>query len=249
MENAQKIIIVVIVFYLIKPCLTQNKSYNDIHTYNCGDYNITIINNERTFNTAIIQRLINLYSSLYPKLVDRFNRNAPKSVTVRLDPTRKSSFIAVAYGNTINISTKTIRYQYRYYDILLHELMHVVQDYPATPEAKWLGEGIADYARYTYAKGNADTDWSLPDYSPTQQYNDSYGVTARFLVWLENRYNSTIIEELDVSLRTNTYTPAIWLNLTGNTVDQLWTNYSKYPILITDLSSALKMDTSYVVDR
>jgi hypothetical protein len=107
--------------------------------------------------------------------------------------------------------------------------MHVVQSYPVQPEDNqpvWLVEGLADYARFKYARDNKD--WTLPDFQAgVQKYTDSYKVTARFLVWLENKVNDKIVNELDLALRENRYQNGqIWHEKTQKSVDDLWNDYS-----------------------
>ncbi len=63
----------------------------------------------------------------------------------------------------------------RYYDIFLHELAHLVQQYTThnLVDVQWLGEGrLADYVRYRYGGFNADANWPLPDYSYKDVCND-----------------------------------------------------------------------------
>jgi hypothetical protein len=117
-------------------------------------------------------------------------------------------------------------------DTVTHEVMHVVQTYPAGNPG-WLVEGVADYVRAKYGTNNIAAGWSMPDHSSDQSYTDSYRVTARFLTWLENRIKASIVDELDSSLRQRTYNEQTWQHLTGKSVIQLWKEYSQNPQLNT----------------
>ena len=97
----------------------------------------------------------------------------------------------------------------------------------------WLVEGIADYARNLYGLNNAAAGWSLGDYQTGQNYTDAYRVTARFLVWTEKRYASSV-KAFDKAMRDGTYTTAkTWpQQCGGNTIDQLWAQYAADPKIL-----------------
>ncbi|UJR13659.1 hypothetical protein I4U23_000671 [Adineta vaga] len=211
-----------------------------IHTnfYSSNGYNLTVKSTPFTLNPAVQHRLSELYFDIYPQLVNRFNRNAPRSIYVFIDGKSERSFWGRAVDSKMIINAYRLRNPRsfsRYYDIFLHELAHLVQQYTTQNLADviWLGEGLADYVRYTYGNNNLDPNWSMIEYNHTQNYDDSYKVTARFLIWLEHRYNSSIIDKLDQGLREVTYKQNItWKELTGKSVEQLWKDYSQNPNII-----------------
>jgi hypothetical protein len=106
--------------------------------------------------------------------------------------------------------------------------MHIVQDYGDSSGPGWLTEGIADYARYKFGVNNAAAKWELK-YKPGQKYTDAYRVTARFLVWMEEKVKPGIVKDLDSQMRKHTFTDNTWQQLTGKTVDQLWAEYTANP--------------------
>ena len=73
--------------------------------------------------------------------------------------------------------------------------------------------------------------WELPQYKLSQNYTDAYRVTARFLVWLEERVKPGIVNQLDSQMRDHNYTYLIWQQQTGQTLDQLWKIYSQNPVI------------------
>ena len=161
-------------------------------------------------------------------MCNRFNQNGcNRVVSLVINP----NYNGVAYtsGTTITASAAWFRNQPADTDVLTHECMHVVQAYPQY-NPSWLVEGIADYARWKYGRNNAAAGWSLPNYASGQSYTNSYRVTARFLVWCEKRY-STIVNQLNSALKANTYQANTWVQITGRTVDQLWSSYSSSPAL------------------
>jgi hypothetical protein len=54
---------------------------------------------------------------------------------------------------------------------------------------------------------------------------------VRFFVWLETHIRSTILDELDDSMKSGTYSSSFWTAKTGKTVDQLWSQYTVNPAL------------------
>jgi len=214
---------------------------NDTRHYSSNGYNLTIENIDLQLNAAVRQRLSELYFEIYPRLVNRFNRNAPHSIHVFIDGQNKYPFWGLAVDSKMIINAYRLHNPSsfpRYYDIFLHELAHLVQQYTTRNlvDVKWLGEGLADYVRYTYGGSNVDADWPLPDYSKKDVFNDSYKVTARFLIWLEYKYNSSVIDQLDKGLRDVTYNQnSTWKELTGKSIEQLWTDYTENPDLINKI--------------
>jgi hypothetical protein len=160
----------------------------------------------------------------------RFNPDCPRYVWVAVDPNYTAAG-AVTTGAAVQVNATYIDAHVEDYDVLTHEMMHVVQQYGyANGPAYWV-EGLADYARYRYGINNAAAGWSPPPYASTQKYTDSYQVTARFLVWLENHVSRGIPTDLDRVLRAATYSDTFWVAETGRTVDQLWSAYGANPAL------------------
>ena len=106
----------------------------------------------------------------------------------------------------------------------IHELTHLVQAYPRSPEeAGWVVEGIADYVRY---RVGADDRWRIPaSYREGTNYTNGYGVTAAFLVYLEKHYDAELVTKLNRALKSGTYRQALFEECTGKSVDALWEEY------------------------
>ena len=140
----------------------------------------------------------------------RFNPNrCSRNVPLVIDPNYNGA--GVTTGKKITISATYLR------------------DYPRY-DPSWLVEGIVDYARWKYGINNAAGGWSLTNNASGQYYTDSYRITAQFLVWCEKRY-PRIVNRLDSVLRNNVYQANTWVQITGRTVDQLWSSYSSSPAL------------------
>lgn len=196
--------------------------------YTSNGYRLTLNNKATNFDEATRQRFVDIFFSIYPQLRTRFNPGATKSVTFVIEP----SYTGVAYtsGTTITYNPAWFVSNPEDVDVATHEIMHVIQAYTGGAPG-WLTEGIADLVRYRYGVNNGPAGWSLPNWSSSQSYTDSYRVTARFLAWLENHVSASIVTDLNTALRNQTYSASTWVTLTGKTVNQLWADYSLSPAL------------------
>ncbi|WP_211330008.1 basic secretory protein-like protein [Deminuibacter soli] len=201
-------------------------------TYIQGPYKLIFRNDAPNFDTTVRNQMVSAFFTVYPQEVARFNTAAPK--TVKFTMTTTYSGVAATAGDSTFFSAAYFASHATDIDVVTHEVMHIVQAYPSYNPV-WLIEGIADYARYTYGVANAAAGWSLPAYSSSQSYTDSYRVTARFLVWIQQHGYPQIVDNLNSALHSGTYTSNTWVTLTGKTVDQLWQQYGQNPALDADL--------------
>jgi len=197
--------------------------------YNQKGYKLTFINYDATFDTLEQQRLVKTFYTVYPELVKTYNKHSLKEVTMVID-TAYTGVAATANGK-VTISNKWLHKRPEDVDVVTHEVMHIVQDYGDSNGPGWLTEGIADYARYKFGVNNDAAGWKLPDYKATQNYDNAYRITARFLVWMEAKVKPGIVKTLDEQMRAHTFTDNTWKNLTGKTVDELWKDYSENPAI------------------
>lgn len=191
-----------------------------------GDYSLIFISNDTGFSPTTRQNLINVYFTVYPQEVERFNKNSLRKVIFFIDTAYKG--VAETGNGMARFNPKWLKDHPRDVDVVTHEVMHVVQDYRKYNPG-WLTEGIADYVRYVYGVNNKGGNWTLPEYKTGQSYKNAYRVTARFLLWIEkNKYNR-IVDDMDKAMRDGTYSPRLWQQLTGKTVDELWSEYAQNP--------------------
>ena len=177
-------------------------------------------------NLETVGHMKELFFSVYPQLADRFNRGAPLSVYFQIGP---STYTAGASGNSVTYQAAWLIAHPQDYDVVVHEVMHIVQSYSSSPG--WLTEGIADYVRYHYGVNNAAAGWQLQPPAAGQSYADGYGVTARFLVWVEARYKVELVDALHGAIRGGSYDAGLWILLTGKSVGELWSEYVADPAL------------------
>lgn len=187
-------------------------------------YNLRYIVQPDNFDPEVSNRLIETFFTVYPKLVKTYNPSATKEVTITIDTAYDG--VAYAHDGKIVISDQWLIKKPDDIDVITHEGMHLVQAYPRRSGPSWLTEGIADYVRHKFGVDNEGAGWSLPDLDEKHHYTNSYRITARFLDWIENNYNmKNFVKKLDKAMRKGHYTEAIWKELTGKTVDELWIAY------------------------
>ncbi len=115
---------------------------------------------------------------------------------------------------------------------LVHEMVHVVQQYHNDAAPGWLVEGLADYIRwfhYEPQSHGADVAWARRQgkhFSP--RYDGSYRVSANFLNWVSEKYDPDIVPVVNASLRDNKYSDALWTQRTGKTVQALGAEWGRW---------------------
>ena len=211
-------------FILITGCINNSKL-----SPNINKYDLNLINQDATLDPNIPQELKKTFFAVYPKMVRDFNENAPKEIEVLIDTSYEG--VAYAHSNKIVISSNWLHKMPKDFDVITHEAMHLVQSYPNGSGPGWLTEGIADYVRAVYGVSNAEGGWFVPDYAENNHYQNSYRITARFLIWATENYDKNLVFKLDKDLRNETYNDSLWKEYTGKTLDELWTAYSGDPTI------------------
>ena len=107
---------------------------------------------------------------------------------------------------------------------VIHELVHVVQQYRSRRNPGWLVEGVADYIRWIKYEPPTKRPRPNPDRA---KYTDSYRTTAAFLEFVAANYDREIAARLNEAMRESRYGPELWSEYTGKTVDELWDEYVK----------------------
>ena len=127
------------------------------------------------------------------------------------------------------------RVKYPYAATLIHELTHVNQQYKNYPE--WLNEGMADYVRHKYFERDIEAKLlPLDGYKfdgkqmdqvkfRKQGYSLGYTIAAPFLFWLEQRKDPGLIVPLNRALRDGRYSPALFQQRCGASLDALWSEF------------------------
>lgn len=165
-----------------------------------------------------------LVETWYPEicsLLSTQDYKPPKRI--RLVFKKKISAPAYASGGTITINGEWIAKHPEDLGMVVHELTHVVQDYPRSKsDTGWLVEGIADYVRWW--RYEPETPRSKIDPAKAK-FTDSYRTTAWFLAWASQKYDRRLVPDLDLALRKAEDPVPVFSKRTGKDVESLWKEF------------------------
>ncbi|UII19987.1 basic secretory family protein [Fulvivirga ligni] len=195
--------------------------------YKRKGYQLTINNQAEGVDGDVMNSLIETFFTVYPVLCRNYNTSAVKEVEFFIDPDYNG--VAEAGGGRVRMNPNWLKQHPYDFDMVTHEVMHLVQAYPGGAGPWWVTEGIADYMRYMYGCDNPKGGWSMPDYQEKQNFDNSYRITARFFVWIERNKQAGFIKQLDHAMRTKTYTDKIWKDKLGKNIEDLWKEYAQNP--------------------
>ncbi|MDB5161267.1 MAG: Peptidase of plants and bacteria [Candidatus Saccharibacteria bacterium] len=120
-------------------------------------------------------------------------------------------------GGNVYLSISYFRNHPNDVGILVHELTHVTQSYPAGPQ--WVKEGIADYARLELGYKTSTYNYGC---NGSSNYGSGYTCSAALLKFIERKYDGGIVKTLDARMRAGTYSDAFFLYRTGLNLNQLY---------------------------
>ena len=157
----------------------------------------------------------------YPKIHELLKSDGftpPKNVRLVFDPAMKG--VAHTSGAAITISAAWVRAQPDDWGMVVHELTHVVQGY--TGGEFWVTEAIAEYIR----DGHFEPGVRKFEISEKSSYKEGYRIAGSFLRWLEEQKNPAIVATLNAALRRGAYQPAIFKEMCGAELDELWKEFA-----------------------
>ena len=130
---------------------------------------------------------------------------------------------AYASGGSITINGKWIAEHPDDLGMVIHELIHVLQQYPRNrANTGWLTEGIADYIRWWRYEPEAPR----PRITENSKMTDGYRVTAYFLAWAGKKYDLRLVPQLDAALRKGEDPMPVFEKLCGKNADNVWKEFS-----------------------
>lgn len=199
--------------------------------YTSGGYELILYcRDKEPIDEKLAVAIQDAYFKKYPQMLEDYGTCTEKTVTIYLEEAIENGVPAYTRGTEIHCLQSYLEENEENIDVLVHELFHVVQNgYPNSSSNELvpvLTEGLADYARAKYGDYPNGV-WSLPDYSKEQSYMDSFGVTAAFLVWLSDHFDSSITVKLNAVLHSDQYTDLFWNETTDYSIDELWEMYGK----------------------
>ncbi len=130
---------------------------------------------------------------------------------------------AITHGTTIHVNGPFLLARLGdpdMFGMMAHELTHVVQAYPHTPQT-WLVEGIADYVRY-YVLLPQDPGRRFDPASA--RYDEGYQATAGLLDWVEQQHPGAV-REINAVLRRGGDGRVALMRVVGAEPEQVWSAY------------------------
>lgn len=110
---------------------------------------------------------------------------------------------------------------------IVHEMVHVVQQFGSARVPLWLTEGSADYVRFYRFEPQTHGADIRPADAAKARYDASYRTSANFLNWVSNRYDPNLVPELNSAIRQGAYKDNLWQKFTGHSLENLgaeWKN-------------------------
>ena len=146
---------------------------------------------------------------------------APKKFTITF---KKMDGVAYTSGTDVVCAEAWFKAHPDDQGAVIHELVHVVQQYKHSGNPGWLVEGIADYIRWFKYEPPA----KYPRPNPARaHYNDSYRTTAAFLEFVATNYEHEIAVQMSEAMREGRYKTELWTEYTGKAPEELWAEYVK----------------------
>jgi hypothetical protein len=169
----------------------------------------------------------------YPVWVDCLASDgftAPKKFKITIKPMRG---VAGTSDTDVEVSEEWIKGQVKKPEwneaigSVMHELVHIVQQYGGQRNPGWMVEGIADYLRWFHYEPVAHHPKLSPGRAARARYSDSYQTTAGFLEYVAKNHDHEFVVKMNAAMRQGRYSPDLWKEFTGLTVQDLWSEYVK----------------------
>ena len=155
---------------------------------------------------------------------------APKKFTITIKP---MDGVAATGDTDVEVSESWIKGQIKKPEwneavgSVMHELVHVVQQYGDKRNPGWLVEGIADYFRWFHFEPVAHHPKLSARRAARAKYSDSYQTTAGFLEYVAKNHDHEFVVKMNAAMRQGRYSPELWKEFTGMSVQDLWNDYIK----------------------
>jgi hypothetical protein len=129
---------------------------------------------------------------------------------------------AYASGDGITINAKWIAEHPDDLGMVIHELVHVLQQYPRNrANTGWLVEGIADFIRWW----RYEPEGPRPRITENSKMTDGYRVTGYFLAWAGKKYDLRLVPSLDAALRKGEDPMPVFEKYCGKKADEVWKEF------------------------
>ena len=196
-----------------------------------GGYRFTVETTEAPDLTDWAHKeLIPVVQKWYPMIVKMLPSDgftAPRTFSIIFTESYKG--VAATMGNRIVCDPRWYRTELKREAIgsVVHELVHVVQQYGRVRGPGWIIEGVADFIRWFLFEPQSHGADIPPKYAQQVRHDASYRVSANFLNWVVGRYDKALIAELNTTMREGRYDMEFWKKRTTHTVEELAVEWKK----------------------
>ncbi len=196
-----------------------------------GGYRFTVDTTESPDLTEWAHRdLIPVMVKWYPLIVAMLpseGYSAPKTFNITF--TERNKGVAATGGNRIECNPAWYRIQLKGEAIgsLVHELVHVVQQYRGGRPPGWLVEGIPDYIRWYLYEPESKGCEIPPKRAASAKHDGSYRISANFLNFVIGKYDKELLKELNAALREKRDVAELWETRTGRGIEELADEWRK----------------------
>ena len=184
------------------------------------------------------EQLIPVIKEWYPKIVEMLpgkDYKAPGSFSIVFD--NNYTGVAATMGTRVVCNPAWYRKELKREALgsVVHELVHVVQQYRRRGGPGWLTEGLADYIRWYLYKPQSKGCEIPPGRADRVKHDNSYRITANFLNWVIAHQDKDIVREMNAAMREGRYSPALWTERTKKDLETLGAEWKKF---LTEQKSA-----------
>jgi hypothetical protein len=167
----------------------------------------------------------------YPLLVDYFASDgftAPKRFKITISP--RGGNVSFA-GTNIQLSGAFVRNEIskpgdwnQATGSVIWALARVVQQYGNPP---WLAYGVANYYRWFCYEPAGHRPKMSAQSAAGHNYSDTNITTECFLDYVVKNHDPKIVSKMNAAMRQGHYSPDLWKEYTGMSVEDLWAEYVK----------------------
>jgi hypothetical protein len=170
------------------------------------------------------EKLTPVLKEWYPKIVEMLpgkDFEAPRTFSVVFDP--KYTGVAATTGTLVVCNPEWYRKELESEALgsVVHELVHVIQQYGRRQVPGWLTEGVADYIRWYLYEPESKGCEIPPAAADRVRHDQSYRVSANFLNWVTSAHDKGLVWELNSALREGRYAPTFWEERTKKDLETL----------------------------
>ncbi len=159
----------------------------------------------------------------YPKIVEMLSGDgfqAAEKVRLRYRNDMPKGIPAAANGSRVDLNASWFRIHLKdeAKGCVIHELVHVVQDYgsarltnpKAVPTPGWVVEGLADYIRWFQYEPESHGAMLTPKRLAEARHDASYRTSAHFIDWTVRTQDKDFARKLNAAARAGKYDDSLW---------------------------------------